>query len=231
MTKIIVAIDGHSSCGKSTIAKQLARYAGYKYVDTGAMYRATALAALRTGILTDNAVDEARLRQMVTQINIGFIVTPEGQHTTLDGLDVERDIRTIAVGNAASRVSAIGFVRRRMVELQQAMGRERGIVMDGRDIGTVVFPDAELKIFVTARADVRARRRYLELTEKGQQADYDAVLADVLDRDYRDTHRAESPLKQAPDALLLDNSDLTLEQQQRLVEQWFDNQEKNYRKA
>lgn len=228
MTKIIVAIDGHSSCGKSTIAKQLARYAGYKYVDTGAMYRATALAALRADILTDNAVDEARLRELVTHTDIGFVVTPEGQHTTLDDRDVERDIRTIAVGNAASRVSTIGFVRRRMVELQQAMGRERGIVMDGRDIGTVVFPDAELKIFVTARADVRARRRYLELAEKGQPADYDAVFADVLDRDYRDTHRAESPLVKAADALLLDNSDLTLEQQQRLVEQWFDNQEKKY---
>jgi len=213
MQKIIVAIDGYSSCGKSTMAKALARYAGYKYVDTGAMYRAVALAALRAGIMTAESIDEKRLQTLIETVNVDFRLVDGAQHTCLNGEDVEPLIRTLEVGNGASRVSTIGFVRRRLVELQQQMGVEKGIVMDGRDIGTVVFPEAELKIFVTARAEVRARRRYDELKNKGQEMPYDDVLRDVEDRDYRDTHRAESPLRQADDALLFDNSDMTLDEQ------------------
>jgi len=213
MKKIIVAIDGHSSCGKSTMAKALAKYAGYKYVDTGAMYRAVALAAIRAGIMTADKIDEERLGTLVDTIVIDFKLVDGAQHTCLNGEDVERLIRTLEVGNGASRVSTIGFVRRKLVEMQQRMGDEKGIVMDGRDIGTVVFPAAELKVFVTARSDVRARRRYDELKNKGQEMPYDEVLKDVEDRDYRDTHRAESPLRQADDAVLLDNSDMTLEGQ------------------
>jgi len=213
MQKIIVAIDGYSSCGKSTMAKALARYAGYKYVDTGAMYRAVALAALRAGIMTAESIDEQRLQTLIETVNVDFRLVDGAQHTCLNGEDVEPLIRTLEVGNGASRVSTIGFVRRRLVELQQQMGVEKGIVMDGRDIGTVVFPEAELKIFVTARAEVRARRRYDELKNKGQEMPYDDVLRDVEDRDYRDTHRAESPLRQADDALLFDNSDMTLDEQ------------------
>jgi len=213
MRKIIVAIDGYSSCGKSTMAKALARYAGYKYVDTGAMYRAVALAAIRAGIMTADSIDELRLQSLIDSIMIDFRIVEGAQHTCLNGEDVESLIRTLEVGNGASRVSTIGFVRRKLVEMQQRMGDEKGIVMDGRDIGTVVFPAAELKIFVTARADVRARRRYDELKNKGQEMPYDEVLRDVEDRDYRDTHRAESPLRQADDALLFDNSDMSIDEQ------------------
>ena len=213
MRQIIVAIDGYSSCGKSTMAKALARYAGYKYVDTGAMYRAVALAAIRAGIMTAESIDEQPLRTLIESVNIDFKIVDGAQHTCLNGEDVESLIRTLEVGNGASRVSTIGFVRRRLVELQQRMGDEKGIVMDGRDIGTVVFPSAELKIFVTASPEVRARRRYDELKNKGQEMPYNEVLRDVEDRDYRDTHRAESPLRQADDALLFDNSDMTIEEQ------------------
>lgn len=213
MKKIIVAIDGYSSCGKSTMAKALARYAGYKYVDTGAMYRAVALAAIRAGIMTAESIDEQPLRTLIESVNIDFKIVDGAQHTCLNGEDVESLIRTLEVGNGASRVSTIGFVRRRLVELQQRMGDEKGIVMDGRDIGTVVFPSAELKIFVTASPEVRARRRYDELKNKGQEMPYNEVLRDVEDRDYRDTHRTESPLRQADDALLFDNSDMTIEEQ------------------
>lgn len=222
MKKIIVAVDGYSSCGKSTIARRLAQRYGYKYVDTGAMYRAVGLAAIRAGILTDCSLDEQALYWLLPGLEIGFEVKDGVQHTTLDGADVEADIRTLAAGNAASRVSALGPVRARLTALQQAMGRERGIVMDGRDIGTAVFPDAELKIFVTARAEVRARRRCDELAAKGTPADYEAVLADLRDRDYRDIHRDIAPLRQASDALLLDNSDLSLDDQQRIVETWME---------
>lgn len=213
MQKIIVAIDGYSSCGKSTMAKALARYAGYKYVDTGAMYRAVALASIRAGILTPDSIDESNLLKLIETISIDFSIVDGAQHTCLNGEDVEELIRTLEVGNGASRVSTIGFVRRKLVEMQQLMGVEKGIVMDGRDIGTVVFPAAELKIFVTARADVRAHRRYEELKNKGQTMPYDEVLRDVMDRDYRDTHRAESPLCQSDDAILFDNSDMTVEEQ------------------
>lgn len=222
MRKIIVAIDGYSSCGKSTMAKALARYAGYKYVDTGAMYRAVALAAIRQGIITSDSIDEQRLRELVETIRIDFRIVDGVQHTCLDGEDVESLIRTLEVGNGASRVSTIGFVRRKLVEMQQRMGDDKGIVMDGRDIGTVVFPAAELKVFVTARPEVRAKRRYDELKNKGQEMPYDEVLKDVEDRDYRDTHRAESPLRQADDAILFDNSDMTLDEQFEALKKIFE---------
>lgn len=221
MRKIIVAIDGYSSCGKSTMAKALAEYAGYRYVDTGAMYRATALAGLRKGIITDDEIDEEKLKVMVENLKIDFAIVEGKQHTTLNGEDVESEIRTLEVGNAASRVSTIGFVRVKLVELQQRMGDEKGIVMDGRDIGTVVFPKAELKIFVTAAAEIRAKRRFDELKAKGKEMKMDEVLADVIDRDHRDTHRKESPLRQAVDARILDNSELTREEQFETIKGWF----------
>ncbi len=212
--KIIVAIDGYSSCGKSTMAKALARKEGYVYVDTGAMYRAVALFAMRQGLITPDKIDETGLQQVVGNIKIEFRPNAAGgQDTYLNDENVESQIRTLEVADGASRVSTLGFVRRELVRQQQRMGLERGIVMDGRDIGTVVFPDAELKLFLTARPEVRAQRRYDELRAKGLEADFDRVLAEVNERDYRDTHRAESPLRQAADAVVLDNSDLTPTQQ------------------
>ena len=223
MKKIIVAIDGLSSCGKSTMAKELAKNVGYVYVDTGAMYRAVSLYCIRQGWMTADSINETELEKHIGSINISFKTTPDGrQETYLNGENVERDIRTLEVANGASRVSTIGFVRRELVRQQQRMGIEKGIVMDGRDIGTVVFPEAELKVFVTASADVRAQRRYDELVTKGQAEDFEAVLANVKERDERDTNRVESPLKQAHDALLIDNSLLTKTEQRDLLRKWFD---------
>ncbi|MDY4513106.1 MAG: (d)CMP kinase [Paludibacteraceae bacterium] len=223
MKKIIVAIDGYSSCGKSTMAKELAKNVGYVYVDTGAMYRAVSLFGLRNGIITDDTIDETRLQQAMHNIQIGFKTNAAGkQETYLNGENVESLIRTLEVANGASRVSAIGFVRRELVRQQQRMGIDKGIVMDGRDIGTVVFPNAELKVFVTASPEVRAQRRYDELQAKGQPEAYDAVLANVKERDYRDTHRAESPLRQADDAVLIDNSHMTKAEQSALLQHLFD---------
>jgi cytidylate kinase len=225
MNKIIVAIDGYSSCGKSTIAKALAKYAGYTYVDTGAMYRAIALYTLRHHLSTDEEIVAA-----LKDINISFILysplqgETEGasaQHVTLNGEDVEALIRTLEVGNCASRISQIKEVRAFLVAQQQKMGDNKGIVMDGRDIGTVVFPNAELKLFLTASPEVRAQRRYDELVSKGEQPDYAAVLADVNDRDYRDTHRAESPLRQAEDAIVVDNSHMTPDEQMKVIYDLF----------
>lgn len=213
MQPIIVAIDGYSSCGKSTIAKALAKYAGYTYVDTGAMYRATALYAQRAG-LTDKLEQVVHL---LDQIQIGFVFTPEGQHVTLNGEDVEAHIRTLEIGNLASQISTIKEVRAFLVAQQQAMGEKKGIVMDGRDIGTVVFPKAELKLFLTASPEVRAERRFKELQSKGESPVWEDVLADVNDRDYRDTHRAESPLRQADDAVVVDNSHMTREEQMEYI--------------
>ena len=229
--KIIVAIDGYSSCGKSTIAKALAKHAGYTYVDTGAMYRATALYALR--LLGDEAIDptkrvtsESPLKReaiipILEDIQIGFVQTAGGQHVTLNGEDVEGYIRTLEVGNMASQISTIKEVRAFLVAQQQAMGAEKGIVMDGRDIGTVVFPRAELKLFLTASPEVRAERRYKELQAKGESPVFEEVLADVNDRDYRDTHRIESPLRQAEDAIIVDNSHMTREEQMEYVIEVF----------
>lgn len=211
MKKIIVAIDGYSSCGKSTIAKQLAQYAGYTYVDTGAMYRAVALAVMR-GLVQLPSLEG------LDRIAVGF----RDNHVTLNGEDVESEIRTLEVGNMASRVSPIAEVRHFLVAQQQQMGRDKGIVMDGRDIGTVVFPEAELKLFLTASPEVRARRRYDELVAKGEKPVYEDVLSDVNDRDYRDTHRDESPLRQAEDAIVVDNSTMTREEQMEHIYRIFD---------
>ena len=218
MKRIIVAIDGHSSCGKSTMAKRLAKEVGYVYVDTGAMYRAVALAALRAGLFdADGHLDVEALVRLMDGVTINFRLDPETHLplTCLNGEVVERDIRTLEVSSHVSQVAALPFVRQAMTAQQQAMGRERGIVMDGRDIATVVFPDAELKVFVTASAEVRAQRRYDELQAKGMPADYADILRNVQERDYIDSHREVAPLRQAPDALLLDNSHLTPDEPQQ----------------
>ncbi|MDY5193648.1 MAG: (d)CMP kinase [Candidatus Aphodosoma sp.] len=222
MKKIIVAIDGYSSCGKSTMAKALAEYAGYTYIDTGAMYRAVALFGIRKGIITPDEIDENRLKSELCNIQIGFRKEHDKQHTILNGEDVEALIRTMEVADGASRVSTIGFVRKHLVALQQQMGRDKGIVMDGRDITTVVFPDAELKIFVTAAPETRAQRRYNELIDKGERVVYEDILKQVVERDYRDSHRSESPLTQTADSLLLDNTTLNKEEQFQLIKSWFD---------
>ena len=214
MKKIIVAIDGYSSCGKSTIAKQLAKYAGYTYVDTGAMYRAVALYALEN---LDNLECLERLEYLEKHICLTY--SPD---LCLNGQPVESKIRSLEVGNMASKVSPIPAVRQFLVAQQQAMGQAKGIVMDGRDIGTVVFPQAELKLFLTARPEVRAQRRFDELVAKGEHPNFEEVLKDVNDRDYRDTHREISPLRQAPDAIVIDNSDLTREQQMQTIYDIFD---------
>lgn len=217
MQNIIVAIDGYSSCGKSTIAKALAKHAGYTYVDTGAMYRATALYAQRAGLTNDLSLVIPQLKN----IQISFILTSDGQHVTLNGEDVESQIRTLEVGELASQISTIKEVRAFLVAQQQAMGEKKGIVMDGRDIGTVVFPQAELKLFLTASPEVRAKRRFLELQAKGETPDFEEVLRATNERDYRDTHRAESPLRQAEDAIVVDNSEMTREEQMEHIIRLF----------
>lgn len=216
MKKIVIAIDGYSSCGKSTMAKDLAREVGYIYVDTGAMYRAVTLFAMRNGVFdADDNIDEARLKALLPDVKLTFKLNSETKlpEVCLNGECVERDIRTLEVSQHVSPIAALPFVREKLVEQQQAMGNEKGIVMDGRDIGTVVFPNAELKIFVTASAEIRAQRRFKELETKGMPADFDEILQNVEQRDYIDTHRETSPLRQADDALVLDNSHLTIADQ------------------
>lgn len=216
MKKIVIAIDGYSSCGKSTMAKDLAREVGYIYVDTGAMYRAVTLFAMRNGMFdADDNIDEARLKALLPDVKLTFKLNSETKlpEVCLNGECVERDIRTLEVSQHVSPIAALPFVREKLVEQQQAMGKEKGIVMDGRDIGTVVFPDAELKIFVTASAEIRAQRRFKELEAKGMPANFDEILQNVEQRDYIDTHRETSPLRQADDALVLDNSHLTIADQ------------------
>lgn len=216
MKKIVIAIDGHSSCGKSTMAKELAKKVGYIYVDTGAMYRAVALYCMRNNMLdAEGNVLADKLKEAMPQVNVSFRLNEETGRpdTYLNGERVEDIIRSIEVSNNVSKVAAIPFVREAMVEQQRAMGREKGIVMDGRDIGTTVFPQAELKIFVTASAEVRAQRRYDELKQKGMPADYEAILKNVQERDYIDSHREVSPLRKADDALYLDNSNMTIDEQ------------------
>ena len=212
MKKIIVAIDGYSSCGKSTIAKALAKYAGSTYVDTGAMYRAIGLYTVRHGLTAPADIIAA-----LPKIQVGFVQVDGSQHVTLNGEDVESQIRTLEIGNRASEISQIKEVRAFLVAQQQKMGESCSVVMDGRDIGTVVFPKADLKLFLTARPEVRAQRRFDELVAKGETPDYEAVLADVNDRDYRDTHRAESPLRQAEDAIVVDNSEMTPDEQMERI--------------
>lgn len=214
MTPIIIAIDGFSSSGKSTMAKALAKTIGYRYIDSGAMYRAVTLHALRSGMVApDGTIDEAALTASLPSLTIDFRPDSGGQRTMLNGHDVEAEIRSMEVSSHVSPVAAIAAVRHDLVRRQQQFGREKGIVMDGRDIGTTVFPDAELKIYVNAAAETRARRRYEELLAKGEQADYEAVLENVRTRDHIDMTRAESPLRRADDAIDLDNSNMTPEEQ------------------
>lgn len=216
MKKITIAIDGHSSCGKSTMAKELARKLGYIYVDTGAMYRTVTLYAMRNNLFdSEGEVLTDELQKQMNNIKVSFSINKETGRpdACLNDECVENIIRSIEVSNHVSKIAAIPFVREAMVDQQRRMGVEKGIVMDGRDIGTTVFPDAELKIFVTASAKVRAQRRYDELQQKGMPADFDEILKNVEERDYIDSHREVSPLRQAEDAILLDNSDMTIPQQ------------------
>ena len=223
MKKITIAIDGHSSCGKSTMAKALAQKIGYIYIDTGAMYRAVTLYAMRHGLMPGDQVEADKLRERMGDIHITFRMNTatERPDTYLNGENVEREIRTMEVSRHVSQVAALPFVRTEMVRMQREMGKEKGVVMDGRDIGTVVFPDAELKIFVTASAEVRAQRRYDELTAKGERCQYDEILENVKQRDYIDSHRETSPLRQAEDAIVLDNTSMTIpEQEEWLMEEF-----------
>ena len=216
--KGVIAIDGHSSCGKSTVAKDLAKELGYVYIDTGAMYRAVTLFAMQNGLITNGEILLDELKNKLNDINITFKYQPEEKknETFLNGTIVEDEIRGLEVSNNVSAVSTIAFVRHRMVELQQDMGKEGGIVMDGRDIGTVVFPDADVKLFMTASPEIRAQRRYDELKAKNStdnSLSFDAILENVKQRDYMDSTRKESPLKMAEDAILLDNSDMNKQEQ------------------
>ncbi|GAB4134738.1 MAG: (d)CMP kinase [Bacteroidia bacterium] len=213
--KITIAIDGYSSCGKSTIAKALAATLGYSYVDTGAMYRAITLYCLEKGIIKDNTFSDTEVIRILDDIKLSFVFNPatKSSETYLNGRNVEKEIRTMEVSSNVSPVSKIPEVRRRMVALQREMGKNKGVVMDGRDIGTNVFPDAELKIFMTADPDVRVQRRLDELKAKGDKVSYDEVKSNLLSRDYEDTHRKENPLIKASDAVVLDNSDLSREEQ------------------
>ncbi|MDR3127448.1 MAG: (d)CMP kinase [Tannerellaceae bacterium] len=223
MKKINIAIDGPSSAGKSTMARELARHIGYMYIDSGAMYRAVTLYALQNGILRNGILDEEALCAALPEITVTFVPNPSTglPDTFLNGINVEHGIRSMEVSGEVSRIAAISPVRRAMVDRQQAMGRRKGMVMDGRDIGSVVFPDAELKIFVTAPPEVRARRRYDELIAKGVAVDYEEVLRNVRERDRMDTTRKDSPLIPLPDACILDNAALTADTQLHLLLQLY----------
>jgi cytidylate kinase len=212
---IIIAIDGYSSCGKSTVAKEVAKLLGYTYIDSGAMYRAVTLYCLRNNLAPGGIVDLAKLQSKIDQIKIRFVYVPEFQkhETFLNGENVEEEIRRPEVANLVSPVSIIGFVREALVRQQREMGRDKGIVMDGRDIGTVVFPDAELKIFMTASPEIRAKRRYDEMIAKGVHVEIADIIKNIQDRDRIDSTREISPLRQADDAIVLDNSDMTREEQ------------------
>ena len=229
MKKITIAIDGFSSCGKSTMAKDLAREIGYIYIDSGAMYRAVTLYSIENGIFKGDTINTEELKKRMNDIHISFRIDPETGRpkTYLNGVNVENKIRTMEVSSKVSPISTLDFVRSAMVQQQQAMGNEKGIVMDGRDIGTTVFPNAELKIFVTATPEIRAQRRYDELKAKGQKASFDEILENVKQRDYIDQHREVSPLRKADDALLLDNTELTIQQQK----EWLFNQYNQRTKA
>lgn len=223
MKKITIAIDGFSSCGKSTMAKDLAREIGYIYIDSGAMYRAVTLYSIENGIFQGERIDAERLQKEIGSIRISFQLNQETGRpdTYLNGVNVEDKIRGIAVSSRVSPIAALGFVREAMVAQQQEMGKSKGIVMDGRDIGTTVFPDAELKIFVTATPEIRAQRRYDELKAKGQEASFNEILENVKQRDYIDQNREVSPLRKADDALLLDNTNMTIPQQKAWLQEQF----------
>ncbi len=223
MKKIIVAIDGFSSCGKSTMAKTLARETGYIYVDTGAMYRAVSLFCIRNGWMTDSELNTAAIEKHIAEIQLEFRTNENGKaEMYMNGENIENEIRTLDVANGASKVSTLGAVRRELVRQQQKMGEKKGIVMDGRDIGTVVFPEAELKIFLTASAEVRAQRRWDEMRTKGENVSYEEVLANVIERDFRDQNRDESPLRKAVDAIEIDNTTLQPNEQQEILRQLFE---------
>lgn len=226
ISRIIIAIDGHSSCGKSTLAKDLSRMLQLTYIDTGAMYRAVTLFALRNNLIVNGVVDVPALQSRIGEISIELIKNPitAKVETHLNDENVENEIRTLEVSSHVSVVSTLAFVRKRLVELQQQMGEKGGIVMDGRDIGTVVFPNADLKLFMTASPEIRAKRRYDEMIQKGEEVTFDDILENVKTRDHIDSTRTESPLKKADDALVLDNSHITPQQQldwimERLKEQ------------
>lgn len=223
MKKITIAIDGFSSCGKSTMAKDLAKKIGYIYIDSGAMYRAITLYSIENELINNEQIKITELKQHIKDIHISFQIDPNTQqpNTYLNGTNVENKIRSMDVSSKVSPISTLDFVREAMVKQQQTMGEAKGIVMDGRDIGTTVFPDAELKIFVTASAEIRAQRRYDELKTKGQDASFEEILKNVRERDYIDQNREISPLRKADDAILLDNSKMTIRQQQVwLIEQF-----------
>lgn len=222
MKKITIAIDGHSSTGKSTLAKQLAKALDYIYVDSGAMYRAVSLYALEQGFISDEKFDPNALISNIENVNIEF--KKEGNNPTvlyLNNKEVSSKIRGMEVSNLVSKVAALPQVRQCLVKEQRKMGQNKGIVMDGRDIGTVVFPEAELKIFMTASAQTRTQRRFDELTAKGEQVDFDEVYENITSRDYKDSTRADSPLTQAKDARVLDNTNLTQSQQYKIVMDWI----------
>lgn len=220
--KIIIAIDGYSSSGKSSMARALAAEIGYRYIDSGAMYRAVTLWALRHNLIKDEVIDEKKLIEALPEIKIDFRPMPDGtQHTLLNGEDVESEIRQLPVSNSVSGISAIAAVRKALVSIQQSLGKERGIVMDGRDIGTTVFPDAEMKIFVNASAQTRAQRRFNEMLEKGIPVNFEEVLANVVKRDHIDETRVESPLRKAEDAIVLDNSKMSIETQNKYLLEIF----------
>lgn len=225
MKKITIAIDGHSSCGKSTMAKALARKVGYIYVDTGAMYRCVTLYALRNNLFAaDGTIDTQTLETKMSDIHISFQLREGADRpdTYLNGECVEKEIRSMEVSNRVSPIAALPFVREALVAQQQQMGKDKGVVMDGRDIGTTVFPDAELKIFVTASSRVRAQRRYDELQQKGMPADFEDILKNVEERDYIDSHREVSPLRKADDAILLDNSNMSIAEQDQWLMEHFE---------
>lgn len=215
MNKITIAIDGHSSCGKSTMAKDLAREIGYVYIDTGAMYRAVTLFCLQNSLFKDEKIDTEELRKHMNDISITFQLNPTTgkPDTYLNGICVEDKIRSLDVSSKVSYIAALDFVREAMVDLQRLMGEAKGVIMDGRDIGTVVFPNAELKIFVTASDEIRARRRYDELIAKGEKCNMEEILANIRERDRIDSTRAVSPLRKADDAIVLDNSNMTIPEQ------------------
>lgn len=219
MKKITIAIDGFSSCGKSTLAKALASKIGYSYIDTGAMYRATTLYLLKNNIITHSKIDDSHVEKHLKDINVTFVYNPilKFSETYLNGENVEREIRDMYVSNYVSQVSLLKSVRHKMVNLQKKMGKDKGVVMEGRDIGTNVFPSAELKLFMTADVDVRIQRRFDELHSKGQMATHAEIKQNLVMRDYEDSNRKENPLMQAPDAIVLDNSELSREDQLNFV--------------
>ena len=218
MNKIIIAIDGFSSCGKSTMANDLAKEIGYIYIDSGAMYRAVTLFALNINAFNpDNTINTHLLKANLDKLNVTFKLNPETNlpETYLNGINVEKEIRSMEVSKRVSPIATLDFIRDEMVAQQKAMGKNKGIVMDGRDICTTVFPEAELKIFVTASAEVRAKRRYDEMIAKTGNADYQEILKNIEERDYIDQTRKLSPLKQAADAIVLDNSNMTIAEQKK----------------